>query len=121
MSAKNFSNLSIGERDLYIQKMKSEIKNKKQLLLDETRSIETIKKSNKLLEGVYSNYKKYYETTVNEKQQQYDAMMLLKEYLDELGKDENMTAHDIKKMKRDQNHIVSEIEKITHELKGMTK
>jgi hypothetical protein len=121
MSNKDLSKLSLAERDLLIKKIEEEIKNKKQLLIDETKSIETGKKTNKLLEGVYTNYKAYYDNTVNEKQQQYDAMMLLKEYLDDLIKKEKMTTREVKNMKRDQHNIILEMETITRELKEITK
>ena len=40
-------------------------------------------------------YKEYYDVAINEKQQQYDAMMLLKTYLDEVIKKEK----NVNKMK----------------------
>jgi hypothetical protein len=121
MANKNISKLSIGERDLYIRKLEDEIKRKRLMLIEETKNIENGKKTNKLLEPVHSDYKKYYDNIINEKQQQYDAMMLLKEYLDELKKEESLTTHQTRTIKNDQRDILFEIEKITHELKEMAK
>ena len=121
MSNKDLSKLSLGERDLYIRKLEEEIKNKKNVLINEAKDIGNIKKGNKLLEGVHTNYQTYYDGIVKEKQQQYDAMMLLKEYLDDLIKKEKMTTREVKNMKRDQHNIILEMETITRELKEITK
>ena len=116
-----FSKLSLGERDFYIKKLEEEIKHKKNTLINEAKEIENIKKGNKLLEGVHTNYQTYYDGVVKEKQQQYDAMMLLKEYLDDLIKQENMDKHLLKSVKKDQKDIILEMDKITKDLKEIVK
>jgi len=118
---RDFSKISLGERDLYIRKLEEEIKNKKGLLLKETRDIDKVKTGNKLLEGVHKNYKTYYNGVVKEKQQQYDAMMLLKEYLDDLIKKEQITSRQFKNVRNDQKDIVLEMDKITKDLKEIVK
>ena len=121
MANKNVSKLSIGERDLYIRKLEDEIKRKKLMLIEETKGIENGKKTNKLLEPVHSNYKKYYDNIVDEKQKQYDAMMLLNQYLDELIKKEHISGKQIKNARKDQKDIIGEMEKITIDLKDLKK
>jgi hypothetical protein len=116
-----FSKLSLGERDFYIKKLEEEIKHKKNTLINEAKEIENIKKGNKLLEGVQTKYKEYYDVAINEKQQQYDAMMLLKTYLDEVIKKEKMTKHQLKNARADKRNIILEMEKITNDLKEITK
>lgn len=121
MTNKDFSKLSLGERDLYLKKLEGEIKNKKALILEEKNNIENVKKGNKLLEGVHKNYKVYYDGIVKEKQQQYDAMMLLNQYLDELIKKEHISGKQIKNARKDQKDIIGEMEKITIDLKDLKK
>jgi len=121
MANKDFSKLSLGERDLYIRKLEEEIKNKKALLLQETTNIENVKKGNKLLDGVHKKYKAYYDTIVKEKQQQQDAMMLLNQYLDELIKNEHISEKQVKGARKDQQDIIEEMEKITLDLKDLVK
>ena len=116
-----FSKLSLGERYFYIKKLEEEIKHKKNTLINEAKEIENIKKGNKLLEGVQTKYKEYYDVAINEKQQQYDAMMLLKTYLDEVIKKEKMTKHQLKNARADKRNIILEMEKITNDLKEITK
>ena len=120
MSNKDFSKLSLGERDLYIRKLEEEIKKKKALLLKESADVVNVKKSSKLLEGVHKNYKTYYDTIVKEKQQQYDAMMLLKQYLDELIQNDT-NEKQIKNARKDQQDIIREMDKITIDLKEIVK
>ena len=120
MSNKDFSKLSLGERDLYIRKLEEEIKKKKVLLLKESADVVNVKKSSKLLEGVHKNYKTYYDTIVKEKQQQYDAMMLLKQYLDELIQNDT-NEKQIKNARKDQQDIIREMDKITIDLKEIVK
>ena len=109
--------MSLGERDLYIRRLEEEIKNKKELLITQAKDVENVKKSNKFLDSIHKNYKSYYDGAVKEKQQQYDAMMLLKEYLDDLIKQEKISNNQIREAKREQSEIVLEMEKITNELK----
>ena len=46
-------------------------------------------------------------------------MMLLKEYLDDLIKNEKITSRQIQDAKREQRAVILEIEKITQELKNI--
>jgi len=121
MANRDFSKLSLGERDLYLKKLEEEIKNKKALLLKEASDIDNGKKSSKLLEGVKKNYKTYYDGVVKEKQQQYDAMMLLNQYLEELIKKEHINEKQTKHARKDQKDIILEMEKITLDLKDIIK
>ena len=99
----------------------SEIKKRKELLLLKTKELEHDKTNNKHLEGVAKEYKKYYDTVIKEKQQQYDSMMLLKEYLDDLIKQENIDKHQLKRVRKDQQDIILEMDKITSDLKDIKK
>ena len=107
----------IGGRDKRINDLETEIKKKREFLLLKTKEIEQDKTNNIYLEGVAKNYKDYYDTVVKEKQQQYDAMMLLKEYLSDLINNEKISDKQLRDAKREQKDIILEMEKITNELK----
>jgi hypothetical protein len=109
--------MKIEDKDKQINILESEIKKRKELLLLKTKELEHDKTNNKHLEGVAKEYKNYYDTVIKEKQQQYDSMMLLKEYLDDLIKNDKITSRQIQDAKREQREIVLEMEKITQELK----
>lgn len=109
----------VGGRDKRINHLETEIKKRKEFLLLKTKELEQNVGNNKYLEGVYKDYKNYYDTVVKEKQQQYDAMMLLKEYLDDIIVKNKMTTNQIRDAKRESREIVLEMDKITHELKNI--
>ena len=107
----------IGSRDKQINILENEIKKRNELLLLKTKELENDKANNKYLEDVSKEYKKYYDTIVNEKQLQHSSMMILKEYLDDLIKHEKITSRQIQDAKRERQAIILEMEKITHEIK----
>jgi hypothetical protein len=113
-------NMTLANRDLMLYKIKQQIKNKKGLLLQKSKSLEKKKKVNHFLENVKEDYKTYYNYIIKEKKQQYEAMSLIKQYLDDLMKVEKMTDHEVKKAKYDQKVILGEIEKIKGELDELT-
>lgn len=103
--------------DKRIYDLKTKIKQNKEFLLLKKKELESDVTNNKYLEGVVNNYKKYYDNISEEKQKQLDAMMLLKEYLDDLIKQDKITTNQLRDAKRQQREIVMEMDKITHELK----
>ena len=62
------------------------------------------------------DYNNYYQYIVQEKQQQYDALMLLKEYMNDLIKTENLVDEQLRNAKHDHKDIVGEIDKVKAEL-----
>ena len=116
VTKKNTNNLSLSERDLLLMKIKDQIDNKKNLLIRKSKALEKKQKVNHFLENVKGDYEKYYNYIVNEKKQQYYAMSLVKQYLDDLIKIEKLTDSEIKKAKYDQKVILNELDKIKHEL-----
>lgn len=113
-------NMTLANRDLMLYKIKQQIQNKKKLLVQKSKSLDKKKKVNHFLENVKEDYKTYYTYIIKEKKQQYEAMNLIKQYLDDLMKVEKMTDHEVKKAKYDQKVILSEIEKIKGELDELT-
>jgi hypothetical protein len=103
--------------DKRIYDLKTKIKQNKEFLLLKKKELESNVSNNKYLEGVANNYKKYYDNISEEKQRQHDAMMLLKEYLEDLIKQDKMTTNQLRDAKRQQREIVLEMDKITQELK----
>lgn len=108
--------LPLGERDLYLLKIQTEIKNKKNLLVKKKKELDNKTKTNKYLSEVKKDYNKYYDYILNEKKQQYSALLLLKEYIDDLTKTENLVDHQIRSAKYDQKDILKEIENVKQEL-----
>jgi len=113
--------LTIGERDLYLLQIETEIKNKKQLLVKKKRDLDKKQNLNHFLNGVTQDYQKYYNYILNEKQQQYKMLMILKEYLNDLIKTEHLIDEHRRTAKHDQKHIIREIDKVKGELDDLIK
>ena len=108
--------LPLDERDLYLLRIETEIRNKKNLLVKKKKDLEKKSKLNHYLSGVKNDYSKYYDYIVNEKQQQYNALILLKEYMGDLIKTEHLVDDQLRTAKYDQKDIFAEINKVKAEL-----
>ena len=108
--------LPLAERDLHLIQIEQEIRNKKKLLVKKKKDLDKKHKLNQYLSGVKDDYSKYYDYILNEKQQQRDALMLLKEYIDDLITTEHLVDDQLRTAKYDQKDIISEIDKVKAEL-----
>lgn len=115
------SQIPLAKRDLQIIKLEKEIESRKQLLINKRKELEENNKINHHLEGVKQKYNKYYENTIKEKQQQYDAILLIKQYLDEIINSKQLSNEDLRTAKHEQNTIMKEIEKVKSELEDLLK
>jgi len=110
------SQLSLAERDLQILKFEEEIQKRKNLLVKKKKELNEKQKLNQFLEHVKDDYYNYYDYILNEKQKQYDSLMLLKEYINELIKTEDLKNEQIIAAKYDEKEIIKEINKIKSEM-----
>ncbi len=108
--------LPLAERDLDLLQIEQEIRNKKKLLIKKKKDLDKKYKLNHYLSGVKDDYSKYYDYILNEKQQQRDALLLLKEYINDLIKTEHLVDDQLRTAKHDQKDIINEIEKVKAEL-----
>jgi hypothetical protein len=108
--------LTLADRDLHLLQIEAEIKNKKKLLVKKKKDLDKKIKLNEYLSGVKSDYSKYYDYILNEKQQQYNALNLLKEYVSDLIKTEHMVDEQLRTAKYDQKEIIQEIDRVKDEL-----
>ena len=112
----NMNIISLGERDLYLMRINEEIQNKKRLLVKKKKELDKKKKVNHFLESVKEDYAKYHTYILKEKQQQYNAFLLLNEYIDDLAKTDKLVQNQLRTAKYDQREIIGEINKIKGEL-----
>ena len=108
--------LPLAERDLHLLQIEQEIRNKKKLLVKKKKDLDKKHKLNHYLSGVKEDYSKYYDYILNEKQQQRDALMLLKEYINDLIKTEHLVDDQLRTAKHDKKDIIQEIDKVKAEL-----
>jgi len=108
--------MSLAERDKYLQQIEQQISAKRKLLIDKRNYLEKTLKENAFLEGVKKDYQKYRDYIIKEKQDQLRAMNVLKQYTEDLVTSTKLTEANIKETKRDQKDILREMEKIKMEL-----
>mgnify|MGYP000905272570 CR=1 FL=1 len=109
-------NLPLAERDLHLIQIDQEIKNKKKLLVKKKKELDKKQKLNQYLDGVKDDYTKYYDYIVEEKQQQYNSLILLKEYMSDLMETENLVDDQLRSAKYNQKDIIREIDNVKAEL-----
>ena len=113
--------LTLANRDLHLLQIQQEIKNKKILLVKKKKDLEKKKKLNQYLNCVKEDYSKYYNYILNEKKEQHNARMLLKEYINDLITTEKLVDQQLRTAKHDQKDIIYEIDKVKSELDELTE
>lgn len=111
--------MDIAEKDLHLLQIQEEIRNKKNLLIKKKKDLDKNYKLNDFLSNVKDDYTRYYDYILNEKQQQYNALILLKEYMSDLSKTENVVDEQMRHIKYDQRDILKEIDKVKAELDNL--
>ena len=93
--------------------------NPKQFILNNHNEFKKIAGENKLLDEVLEEYKNSYEDACKEKQEQYNALSKLSDYISiiALDKSNEDQLHDLK---YDQNNILNEMVRIEREINACT-
>ena len=91
------------------------------MLVNKKIDLDKKQKLNHYLIGVQDDYSKYLDYILNEKQQQRDALILLKEYINDLIKTENLLDYQLRNAKHDQKDIIQEIDKVKDELEELLR
>lgn len=111
----------LSERDLQLKQIEREIIGKKNLLVKKKKELDKKQLLNEYLDGVKDDYIKYYDYIVGEKQKQYNALVLLKEYMDDLITTENLVDDQLRIAKHDQKDIIKEIANVKVELDELVR
>jgi hypothetical protein len=111
--------LTLPEQDVYLVEIEKQIAKKRNFLLQRRQQLEVSAKENIFLNKVKEDYQKYHQFILKQKQDQIQAMQLLDQYLNDLMVSGKMTQHDILQSKKDQQDVLSEIDKIKKDLDGI--
>ena len=109
-------NIPLAERDLHLLQIEKEIKHKKSMLVKKKKELDKKYKLNHYLSDVKDDYNKYYDYIVGEKKKEYNALLLLKEYMGDLITTEKLVDEQLRTAKHDQKDIIREIDKVKAEL-----
>jgi hypothetical protein len=111
----------LSERDLQLKQIEHEIISRKNLLVKKKKELDEKQLLNGYLDEVKNDYIKYYDYIVEEKQKQYNALVLLKEYMDDLITTENLVDEQLRIAKHDQKDIIKEIDNVKIELDELVR
>ena len=101
--------MNLAKRDLLIQSLKTQKKQKEQFLNERSSHLKTQGKTNPHLKAVAEDYALYVDGINDEKTQQTNALQVLVEYLNQLILDPASTSEIIKQAKYDQGIILGEL------------
>ena len=106
----------IAKNDIIIKNMINEMYKIKRNQLKNFKKLNESKSQNELLEDVIDDYKSYYDIIRKQKQQQYDMLVKISNYINSVSHDLNKTDNILKKTNEDQKEILAEMNKIRREI-----
>jgi hypothetical protein len=109
-------NRPVANRDLKVLQIDEEIKRRRDLIRKKKKELEKKSAMNYYLKDVGEDYSKFYNYAIQQKQKEYKAMHMLKEYIADLTKTEKLLDTQLKTAKYDQKDIMNEIDKIKGEI-----
>ena len=101
------SQLSLGERDNYINQINQQIIAKRNMLLEKQKILKEKTRHNHFLKGVQNDYMAYYKFIHKQKQEQITAMNTISQYLDDLIVNGKLTEEDLEQTRKDQVEILN--------------
>lgn len=115
------NNMTLAQRDLYLVRIEEELNKKKEFLLNKYNHLGEMEEDNEYLKVIRNDYTHYYDYIQKEKQDQVEAMNLLRTYIDELIVDGKMTDKDLESAEKEQEKILTEIDVIKNDLDKITE
>ena len=108
--------MNIAARDDMILVLQNELQDRKKLIDERYKNIQTVKKDNEFLEKVSDDYYSHYEAIKKIKNEQMRSMKVLVEYLDHLIKESDMTDESLNYAKNQQSQLLSELDTLNNEI-----
>jgi predicted RND superfamily exporter protein len=108
--------MELAKRDLTIQMLKDEIACRKKLLLKKVKELYSVENENEFLGEVVSDYSRYKEYIIKEKQQQYEALQIILNYINTLTKDINTAEQVLSESNYQQKMIYKELSTLKREI-----
>ena len=116
----------LATRDIYLKKIENQVMAKRRLLLYKQKELRKTAKQNQFLEEVQSDYARYYNFIIKQKESQIRSMNIIKQYLNDIVVSGKLTKEDIVEAQKEQASILHEIDnvkvsinKIMNETKGL--
>lgn len=105
--------------ELFIQ-LNNQIIEKKMFLLDKRKQLDKQLKTNEFLDIVKEDYKKFYEIILQQKREQYAALLLLNKYIQKIRKSGELSKNNILDAQLEQEKILDELSKIKESIDDLS-
>ncbi len=103
--------MSLALRDQTIAGMRKEVQKRREMLLDKMREIGKTHEDNPRLKEISEAYRTYFETELERKEKQKNALIALSEHIDELVADNNIALAEARYHQKDILREIRTIEK----------
>ena len=110
---------TLAQRDQHLTQIEKLIETKRNILLKKRKKLQHQVKENAFLEGVRKDYQRYHDYILKQKREQYQAMDLLKNYIDDLMISGELTEKDIENTRMEQEEILNEMNHIKKDLEEL--
>tara|TARA_B100001769_G_scaffold274838_1_gene274386 strand:- start:22 stop:378 length:357 start_codon:yes stop_codon:yes gene_type:complete len=111
--------IDLANRDKMIQHLREEAIVQEKNLMSRYKSLKHVSSENKFLEGVVDDYKSYYKRIRNQKEEQYEALRVLFDYIEKIS-EENIVANNLLcEIQHDQRRIIREMKQVSNEIENI--
>ncbi len=108
--------VNLKTKDNNFMQLQQLIESKRGFLLEKQNKYKKLNKTNQFLAEIKNDYSKYSNYIMKQKQEQIQALELLKNYVNDLSTSGSLSEQNIKDTKHEQNKIMNEIRQIKHNL-----
>jgi hypothetical protein len=108
--------MELAKRDLTIRLLKDEIACRKKILTNKIKEIYSVKDENEFLGEVASDYLRYRDYILKQKQEQYEALQFILDYINGITKNINTSEHILRESNYQQKMILGEISRVKREI-----
>jgi uncharacterized membrane protein len=102
----------LATRDIYLKKIENQVMAKRRLLLYKQKELRKTAKQNQFLEEVQSDYARYYNFIIKQKESQIRSMNIIKQYLNDIVVSGKLTKEDIVEAQKEQASVLHEIDNV---------
>ncbi len=107
------------EKDMVLMHIQEQINAKRQLLLQKQKYLNKMEQQNDFLKEVKNDYSKYYNYILKQKQEQMEALDMLKQYVHDLTVSGSLSKQNINDAKLEQKRILKEMKYIKKDLDNL--
>ena len=113
--------MDLAKRDLKVHEISKQIKLEQIKMLKRFKTISDKKSKNKYLDEIYTNYKKYRDDIISNKENQLKHIKLLLNYLKKMKKNEDEDENLLSKMRLEEKSLLKKILDLKYEIKIIKK